>query len=434
METKPTVDRDLVQTLRASVGDEVHRNKQSYAAQNRAVTLADERQMAATFATRRLEDINANRIAQGQNVLTDQDIETVRREVLSLMFGAGGLDAILKMPGLTNAHVWWNRAIVELADGRTLHLGPVARSEEEFNDLIRHIAANGGRNSHLFDPGHPTLSMEMGDGSRMSAVRSVTNATTLSIRRSVLPNVTLSDLCERGTISHEAVQFLGACVKALINIVVGGGTDSGKTTMLRAFTDRFEPNERILTIEDAAELQLHKSPNLHNVVSYESREANSEGEGGFSLGEAARHALRMSPKRVIVGEARGPDEVLALISAMTTGNDGSMSTIHAESAEGIAAKLQMYIMMSPQHFTAQTAVQMIANAVQLVVHLRKRADGKRIVTSIREITGCDGDTVLSNEVFRQIGDVLVPTGVCSDQLLSKLIDVGFDSALLGVPR
>jgi pilus assembly protein CpaF len=430
------VDRDLVQELRTSVGDEVHRNKQSVQQRGQEVTVADERQMAQTFATRRLEDINARRIAQGEPVLSEAEIATVRREVLSLMFGAGGLDAILSLKGLTNAFVWWDRAIAELADGRTLHLGAVARSEDEFNELLRHIAANNGRSSHLFDPGHPTLSMELSDGSRMSAVRSVTDKTTVAIRRSVLPNVTLQDLVARGTLSHEAYLFLASCVKALVNIMVGGGTNAGKTTLLRALTDQFGSNERVLTIEDASELQLHKSPErFHNVVSYESRSPNSEGEGGFTLGEAATHALRMSPERILVGEAKGPDEVLALCAAMTTGNDGSMSTIHAESAEAITAKMKMYIMMSPQRFTAETAVEMIANAVQLVVHIRKRAfDGRRVVTSIREITGSDGLTVLSNELFRSVGDVLVPTGICSDLLLSKLVDVGFDASLLGVPR
>jgi pilus assembly protein CpaF len=432
-------DRILIEELRTVVGDELHRVLQAEQNRGKNFDEADKRQLTETFTIRRLEDRNKLALQHGRQLLSDAEIRNLAREVVALMHGAGGLEAILAMPNMTDAFVWWDRAIIELSDGRRLHLGAVSSSEEAFNERLRDIAANHGRSSHLFDPLHVDLSMELkSGGARLSAVRSVSDSTTVSIRRSVMPDVDFPMLIAKGTFTEDAAVFMQHAVVAELNLMIGGGTGAGKTTFLRACTHYFGVDERILTIEDASELHLHQSRRLRNVVSYESRAANSEGKGAYTLGQAADHALRMSPKRIIVGETRNSTDILPLLGAMSSGNEGSMGTIHASSAENIIGKMKMYVMMSPQQFSAETAVEMIANSVELLVHLHRlrTKDGteRRVVTSIREIVGSNGVQVSTNEIFRRENHQLVATGVCSDGLLDRLVDVGMDPRVVGKGR
>jgi len=212
--------------------------------------------------------------------------------------------------------------------------------------------------------------------------------------------------------------------------IICGGVGAGKTTLLRAMAADIPPHERLITIEDSLELGLDRFPDLHpDVVALEAREPNLEGEGGVSLAELVRWALRMSPDRVIVGEARG-EEVLALLNAMSQGNDGSMATLHASSSKGAFSKLATYAIQAPERLPLEATNLLVANAVDFVIHLAQIGN-QRVVASVREVVDAEGPMVISNEVFRPGPDGrAVPGAPFRSETLEQLVAVGFESDLL----
>ena len=210
------------------------------------------------------------------------------------------------------------------------------------------------------------------------------------------------------------------------NIVISGGTSSGKTTLMRALASAIPPHERIITIEDSAELQLDRDTAAHpDVVAMQAREPNTEGEGEVTLGELVRWALRMTPDRVIVGEVRG-SELIPMLNAMSQGNDGSMTTIHASSSRGAMLKMAAYAAQSPEHLTLEDTNLLIASAVHFVVQLAWDSGGRRCVSSIREVTDADGRQVVSNEVYRPGPDRrAVPSVPVRADTMEELVLAGY---------
>jgi Flp pilus assembly CpaF family ATPase len=218
-------------------------------------------------------------------------------------------------------------------------------------------------------------------------------------------------------------------VWARCNVIVAGGTGAGKTTLLRCLINEIPADERLVTVEDTAEIGLERFAAAHpDYVDLEARTANIEGSGEFPMHRLARAALRMSPDRVIVGEVRGA-EVLQMMLAMSQGNDGSMCTVHADSSHGVFARLAMYMAMTPESFSIEVTNLMIANAVDFVVHLGRLGDGTRAVTSVREVTGAEGVLVSSNEVYAPDHTRrAVPQFPISEARLAHLEAAGFDTA------
>ena len=218
------------------------------------------------------------------------------------------------------------------------------------------------------------------------------------------------------------------------SVIICGGTGAGKTTLLRAVAADIPPWERLVTIEDSLELGLDRYPELHpDAVALEAREPNLEGEGGISLAELVRWALRLNPDRVIVGEARG-EEVLALLNAMSQGTDGSMATLHASSSKGAFSKLATYAVQAPERLPLEATNLLVANAVHFVVFLAQDPAGRRFVSSVREVVDADGPMVVSNEVFRPGPDGRAVPGVSlRTDTLDELVEVGFDPGLLERP-
>jgi Flp pilus assembly CpaF family ATPase len=243
--------------------------------------------------------------------------------------------------------------------------------------------------------------------------------------------VTPDDLVRLGTFDRALRSFFGAAMLARKSLVISGGANAGKTTTLRAIAADIPPDERIVTVEDSYELGLGLHEDLHpDVVALEAREANIEGEGEVTLADLVRHALRLSPDRVIVGEARGA-EVLALLNAMSQGNDGSMATIHASSSRGAFGKIATYAVQAPERLPLEATNLLIANAVHFVVHLEKDRNNARFVSSVREVLDADGPLVSSNEVFRPGPDRrAVPGAPFRHETLEELIANGFDPDLL----
>jgi Flp pilus assembly CpaF family ATPase len=237
------------------------------------------------------------------------------------------------------------------------------------------------------------------DGGRLFAVMAVTARPCVAIRRDRLAAATLGDLARNGTMSGEVAAFLAAAVRARRNILISGGTAAGKTTLLRALASAIPSHERLITIEDSLELCLDRDRDAHpDAVALQAREPNVEGQGEVSLAELVRWALRMSPDRVIVGEVRGR-EVVPMLNAMSQGNDGSMTTLHASSSRGAFMKLAAYAAQTEEHLRLEDTNLLIAGAVHFVIQLDYAPGGQRVVSSIREVVDADGRQVVSNEIY-----------------------------------
>lgn len=286
-------------------------------------------------------------------------------------------------------------------------IDPGLASDEEVRSLLGRVVARAGRR---IDEASPAVDVRLPDGARLHAViPPLARRTCLTIRRHRMVAEDLDDLIALGTLPREAANFLEACIQGGLNLLVSGGTASGKTTTLNAFGRAIPERERIVTIEETAELRLEDA--LPDCIALEARAVNIEGAGRVSIRDLVRHALRMRPTRIVVGEVRGP-EALDMLSAMNTGHEGSMGTIHANSARQALSKLRTYVLMAEEELSAEVAAEMIAETIDLVVHLRlDQASGSRRVVQVAEVAGLEAGRVLTNDLFIADGNGLVRTGV-----------------------
>jgi pilus assembly protein CpaF len=401
------MDHALVKRFRQEVGDRMAEQRRLDATSGLpAMSAEDERQFARAVIAQVLEEHARSEIAQGRTPLNAEDEEAVASGVHAALFGVGRLQPLLDDPDIENIDVnGFDNVFVGYADGRELMVEPVADSDDELVELIQILGAYSGLSSRPFDSANPQLDLRLPDGSRLSAVMDVTRRPALSIRRARLGKVFLSDLVGNGTILPELGAMLSAAIAARKNIMIAGSTNAGKTTLLRALANEIPPNERLVTVERALELGLDQFPELHpNVVALEERLPNSEGLGAISMAELVRRSLRMNPSRVIVGEVLG-DEIVTMLNAMTQGNDGSLSTIHANSSMEVFNRVATYALQAGERLPVDATHMLIAGAIDFVVFIEKRNDYheggtlRRYVSSVREVTGVDG-RVLSSEVFQ----------------------------------
>jgi pilus assembly protein CpaF len=312
-----------------------------------------------------------------------------------------------------------------------VRVGPVASSDEELADMLRKVAASLGVQERRFDPGLPRLNLRLPGGARLFAVMAVTERVCVSIRRHRFMQLTLPELAGLGSITPAMADLFEAMVAARLNIVISGGMDTGKTTMVRALCSAIESHERIITVEDPYELSLDTDPAHPDVVPMQPRDPNIEGEGGIDMTQLVRWATRMNPSRVIVGEVRGP-EVIPLLNALNQGSDGSMTTIHASSTREAFKKIAGYARQSKEQLPFDVTYQLIGGGVHVVVQLGKTTDGARVVTGVREVVDSDPHHVRSNEIFKPGPDRrAVLASRFGDDTIDKLLDVGFDPAVLG---
>lgn len=320
------------------------------------------------------------------------------------LFGAGSLQALLDDEHVENIDInGFQHVYVEYADGSTAKVRPIAGSDEELVETIQTLAAHEGLSARAFDVANVRVNLRLPDGSRLYAVQSVTRHPVVSIRRHRHPRVTLKELVSLETLDQEMADFLAALVKARKNVMVAGATSAGKTTLLRALASEIGPEERILTVERSLELGLDEDVEHHpNAIAFEERLPNTEGAGAVAMSELVRDTLRMNPSRVIVGEVLG-DEVVTMLNAMTQGNDGSLSTIHANSSSDVVHKIATYAIQAPERLPWEATVRLVATALDFVVFLRRlRTDDgqRRVVESIREIAGISDDGRLqTNELW-----------------------------------
>jgi pilus assembly protein CpaF len=399
-------DHDLVRQLRLQVAERLNdQRRRDQLAGIAPMSADDEREYARSLIVQILEDHARLEIAEGRTAPTPEEEASLASAIHSALFGVGRLQPLLDDPSVENIDInGCDNVFVQYADGREERHAPVADSDEELVELIQVLAAHTGLSSRPFDSANPQLDLRLPDGSRLSAVMNVCARPSVSIRRARLGRVVLDDLIANGTVSPDLGAFLRAAVAARKNIMIAGSTNAGKTTLLRALANEIPAWERLVTVERALELGLGEFEDLHpNVVAFEERLANSEGAGGVDMAELVRRSLRMNPSRVIVGEVLG-DEIVTMLNAMSQGNDGSLSTIHANSSMEVFNRISTYAIQAKERLPMEATQMLIAGALDFVIFLRKLNDYTeggglvRFVESVREVVGYD-ERVLSSEVF-----------------------------------
>jgi len=426
------VDHTLVKRFRQEVGDRLAQQRRLDAESGvPPMSGEDERQFARALIAQVIEQHARTEITSGGRAPSAEEEEELAGAVHAALFGVGRLQPLLDDHEIENIDInGCDQVFVGYADGREEMGEPVADSDEELVDRIQILAAYSGLSSRSFDTANPQLDLRLPDGSRLSAVMDVTIRPAVSIRRARMGKVFLSDLVGNGTLTPELGTFLAAAVAARKNIMISGATNAGKTTLLRAVANQIPADERLITVERALELGLDHFAELHpNVVALEERLPNMEGQGAISMAELVRRSLRMNPSRVIVGEVLG-DEIVTMLNAMTQGNDGSLSTIHANSSMEVFNRIATYAIQSAERLPVEATHMLIAGAIDFVVFIEKRnyytrgGQLRRFVSSVREVTGCDG-RVLSSEVFTRGPDcTAVPHAPLS--CLDELAEYGYD--------
>jgi pilus assembly protein CpaF len=337
--------------------------------------------------------------AWGFDAIPNPDDRQIIDEAIAQVLGLGRLEPLLEDDEISDIHIRGNFPVwVKTRNGERREHPPIVQSDAELVDLIRRIASRMGHREQRFDPAHPELNLQLPDGSRLFAAMEISSHPTLVIRRHRFEFSAISQLVEQQMMEPEVGSFLAAAVRSRKNIIVAGGTGSGKTTLLRALINEIGPLERIVTIEDAYELAIDHFQNAHpDHDALQARTANIEGQGEITMADLTRMALRMDPDRVIVGEVRG-GEAFPMLLAMSQGNNGSMCTLHADSARSVFPKLLAYVSMASTGVPTETVNLLIASAIHFVVHIEVR-DNVRRITSIHEVVDADGTAIVSNEVY-----------------------------------
>jgi pilus assembly protein CpaF len=313
-----------------------------------------------------VEEENRRRVLSNDPPLSPEERTAAAQELFNQFFRIGPLQPLLDDESIEEVVVNApDRGFVVRAGGAKEEFHPGFSSDEEVRSLLARIISRSGRR---IDDASPAVDVRLPDGARLHALLPpLAHRPCLTIRRHRMVAESLDDLTALGTVTTELAEFLRRSVEGGLNVLVSGGTASGKTTTLNALGSAIPARERVVTIEETAELRLEEL--LPDCVALEARAANVEGLGQIGIRELVRHALRMRPTRIVVGEVRGP-EALDMLSAMNTGHDGSMGTIHANSARQALSKLRTYVLMAEEQLTPEVATEMIAETVDLVVHLR----------------------------------------------------------------
>ena len=362
-----------------------------------------------------LRNLIENLVVEETTPMTLQERIRITEEVLDEVFGLGPLEPLLKDPTVNDILVNTHENVYVERDG-ILERTPVRfRDEAHLMMVIDRIVSAVGRR---VDESSPMVDARLQDGSRVNAIIRplAVDGPSLSIRRFGNRPLDAEDLLEKNALTEPMLEFLKGCVQARMNILVSGGTGSGKTTLLNILSSFISDRERIVTIEDAAELQLRQE----HVVRLETRSPNIEGKGAVRQRELVINSLRMRPDRIVVGEVRG-EEALDMLQAMNTGHDGSLTTIHANSPRDALSRLETMVAMANLNIPDQACRRQTASAINIVVQVARMSDGTRKVVAISEITGMEGDVISMQEIF-----TFQKMGIGEDgQVLGEFAAAGF---------
>jgi pilus assembly protein CpaF len=338
-----------------------------------------------------------------QTLLSSLERQQISEEVLDEVFGLGPLEPLLQDPTISDILVNGHKQVYVERRGLLEVTNVCFRDDGHLLRIIDKIVSQVGRR---VDESNPMVDARLSDGSRVNAIVPplAVDGPLLSIRRFGTDKLMPQDLVEKKSLTAGMMELLESAVKARLNIIVAGGTGSGKTTLLNALSAFISPKERIVTIEDAAELQL-KQPHLARL---ETRPANLEGQGAVRQRQLLVNALRMRPDRIVVGEVRG-EEALDMLQAMNTGHDGSLTTVHANSPRDAVSRLEVMVSLANANMQMVSIRQQVASAVHVLVQTARLSDGSRRVVNITEVTGMEGDMVTLQDIF-----VFEKRGVSSD--------------------
>jgi pilus assembly protein CpaF len=340
-----------------------------------------------------IQDLFEQVLAEENIVLTRQERHRLFEQIAAEILGLGPLQPLLEDGSITEIMVNGAKNVYIERAGK-IHRMPITfESDEHVMRIIERIVAPLGRR---IDESSPFVDARLDDGSRVNALIPPISLVgpVLTIRKFPESPITLEQLVDYGTLTEEMIEFLRACVIARLNIVISGGTGSGKTTLLNVMSQFIPSDERIVTIENAAELQLRQD----HVVTLESRPPNIEGNGEITIRQLVVNSLRMRPDRIIVGEIRD-EAALDMLQAMNTGHDGSMTTAHSNSPRDSLARIETMVMMAGMDLPVRAIREQVASAIDLVVHQTRMRDGDRKVVQVTEVSGMEGDVITMTDIF-----------------------------------
>jgi len=332
--------------------------------------------------------------------LTASEKRDAVEHILDEITGLGPLDRLLRLDDVTDILINGHRHAYVERNGQLEKIDPGFRDDDHLLQVIHRIVGRVGRR---IDESTPMVDARLEDGSRVNAVipPAAVDGPMLSIRRFGLHPIGPDDLLRFGTMPEPVLRLLAACVKAKLNILISGGTGSGKTTLLNVLSSYVPPDERIVTVEDSAELQLQQE----HVVRLETRPPNVEGEGELTARSLVRNALRMRPDRIIVGEIRG-DEAVDMLQAMNTGHEGSLGTIHANSPKHALGRVSTMVGLAAGNISSEAAREMTADALDVVIQISRLTDGTRRLVSITEVLGYEEGRFQMQELFRFVQETV----------------------------
>jgi pilus assembly protein CpaF len=360
-----------------------------------------------------IEELFSTILNEESIVLSRNEKARLFDQIIAEILGFGPLESLLADDTVTEIMVNGPRNIYVEQKGRLTRSNVTFENDEHVLRVLDRIVAPLGRR---IDESSPTVDARLPDGSRVNAViRPIALCgPTITIRKFSKKPLTVEDLIRFGSMTNEMAEFLRACVIARMNVVVSGGTGSGKTTLLNVMSGFIPNDERIVTIENAAELQLRQE----HVVSLETRPANIEGRGEISIRDLVINSLRMRPDRIVVGECRG-GEALDMLQAMNTGHDGSLTTAHSNSPRDTLARLEVMCLMAGMELPIRAIREQIASAVQLIVHQERLRDGTRKVVKVTEIQGMEGEVITMSDLFE-----FEQTGIEAGKVIGRVRPTG----------
>lgn len=357
-----------------------------------------------------LQDAYQNTRLQLPTTIRDQ----IFRDILDDLLGFGPLQPLLEDPDISEIMVNGPKFVYIERRGKIQKTNITFEDDQAVLRLIEKIVLPLGRR---IDSDTPTVDARLPDGSRVNAVipPCAIDGPTITIRKFQKDKLTIQQLINLGSITQNMADFIRACVISRLNIIISGGTGSGKTTLLNILSSFIPADERIITIEDAAELKLQQE----HVVRLETKPPNAEGRNAVTVRDLVRNALRMRPDRIVVGECRG-GEALDMLQAMNTGHDGSLTTLHANTPRDALSRLETMVLMSGMDLPVRVIREQIASAIDLIIQQARMRDGTRKVISISEVSGMEGDTIVMTEIFK-----FEQTGISSDgRVLGELKPTG----------
>jgi len=372
-----------------SIKDEVH----TELLENLGPSLYEE-ELQVTDLQDRVYDVISRVLDFRDIVLSAFDRARLVQEVVDEVLGLGPIQGLLRNNEITEIMVNRFDSIYIEQEGKIFQSRLRFSSEEHLRRTIERIVAHVGRR---IDESSPLVDARLPDGSRVNAVVPpiALDGAILTIRKFSAEPFTIDDLISLGTLPEEAATFLKTCVEAKLNILISGGTGSGKTTTLNVLSSFIPDNERVITVEDAAELQLAQP----HVVRMESRPVNIEGKGLVTIRDLVRNSLRMRPDRIVVGEVRD-GAALDMLQAMNTGHEGSLTTIHANSSKDALVRIENLVLMAGVEFPIRVIREQISEAIDIIIHQARLRDGSRRVTEISEVTGIDVDSIQLQDIYK----------------------------------